>query len=138
MKRPRTTSSCFEARARTTSKPLSRSYGRAGGCTSKLRGVRWVGRPRSARGYARVLRKLGLAEVGAYLHWPDFRSCRAIVPLDNPVAARHPLARGRRGADARFWMRLAPVLAATHLLAAVVPCASAVGRRALTSSERVR
>src|SRR4029450_13503910 len=38
---------------------------------------------RSARGYARALEKLGLVDVDAYVHWPDFASCRAIVPLDD-------------------------------------------------------
>jgi hypothetical protein len=91
--------------------------------------LRRSGHGRSARGYANALRKLGLVDVGAYLHWPDFGSCRAIAALDDAVAVRQALARGRRGGRAGIVRRLAPVLAATHLLAAVAPCASAVGRR---------
>lgn len=93
------------------------------------------GRPRSASGYARALRRLGLVEVGAYMHWPDFGSCRAIVPLDDTVAVRHALARGQIRGRARLVMRLAPVLAATRLLPTVVPCSSAVGRRAVAGEE---
>jgi hypothetical protein len=73
--------------------------------------------------------------VQGHLHWPDFDSCRAIVALDDPVAVRHALARARRGGRARIVRRLAPVLATTNLLAAFVPCASAVGRRAMRSEE---
>ena len=91
--------------------------------------LRRSGRGRSARGYANALRKLGLVDVGAYLHWPDFGSCRAIAALDDAAAVRQALARGRRGGRAGIVRRLAPALAATHLLAAVDPCASAVGRR---------
>jgi hypothetical protein len=89
---------------------------------------RGSGRERSARGYANALRSLGFVDVGAYLHWPDFSSCRAIAALDDAVAVRHALARGRRGGRAGIVRRLAPVLAAAHLLAVVAPCASAVGR----------
>ena len=89
---------------------------------------RGSGGGRSARGYANALRSLGLVDVGAYLHWPDFGSCRAIAALDDAVAVRHALARGRRGGRTGIVRRLAPLLAATHLLAVVAPCASAVGR----------
>lgn len=95
------------------------------------------GSPRSARGYARVLRRLGLVEIGTYLHWPDFHSCRAIVPLENPAAVRDALARGRRGARHGLWRRLAPALATLRLLAPIVPCASVVGQRAQASEDTV-
>jgi hypothetical protein len=93
------------------------------------------GSPRSARGYARSLRKIGLVEVGTHLHWPDFDSCRAIVPLDNPSAVRDALARGRRAARAGLLRRLAPLLAAIRLLEPTLPCTSAIGRRAPLSEE---
>jgi hypothetical protein len=83
---------------------------------------------RSASGYARALRRLGFVEVDAQVHWPDFASCRAIVPLDAAAAIRHGLAQGHRS-RARLVTRLAPVLAATRQLALFVPCASALGRR---------
>jgi hypothetical protein len=83
---------------------------------------------RSARGYARALRKLGLVDVDAYVHWPDFASCRAIVPLDNAAAVRYGLTRGLRN-RARLVARLGPILAATRQLALFVPCASVLGRR---------
>jgi hypothetical protein len=83
---------------------------------------------RSARGYARELRRLGFVDVNAQVHWPDFSSCRAIVPLDDAAAVRHGLAPGRRR-RARLVRRLAPLLAATRQLALFVPCASALGCR---------
>jgi hypothetical protein len=83
---------------------------------------------RSARGYARSLRRLGFVDVDAHVHWPDFASCRAIVPLDAAAAIRHGLAQGQRS-RARLVTRLAPALAATRQLALFVPCASALGRR---------
>lgn len=97
--------------------------------------LRRSGRGRSVRGHANALRRLGLVDVGTYLHWPDFGSCRAIVALDDAVAVRHVLARGRRGGRAGMVRRLAPVLATTHLLAAVAPSASALGRRPLGNEE---
>jgi hypothetical protein len=97
-------------------------------------------RPRnlcSVGGYARALGRLGLADVEAYVHWPDFVSCRAIVPLNDAVAVRHALARKREGGGAPLATRLAPLLAATGLFGAAVPCASAVGRRAGSAGEGV-
>ena len=84
--------------------------------------------PRSVQGCARELRRLGLVDVSTYVHWPDFASCRAIVPLDEVSAVRHGLARGSTNGN---WLltRLAPVLAATRQLGLFVPCASAIGRR---------
>ena len=83
---------------------------------------------RSARGYARALRKLGFVDVGTYLHWPDFSSCRAIVALDDAVAVRQALTRGRRDARARLVTRLGPALASARQLALFAPCASVIGR----------
>jgi len=86
------------------------------------------GAPRSVRGCARELRRFGLVDVSTYVHWPDFASCRAIVPLDEVTAVRHGLARGSTSGG---WLltRLAPVLAATRQLGLFVPCASAIARR---------
>ncbi len=84
--------------------------------------------PRSARGCARTLRRMGLVEVDTHVHWPDFASCRAIIPLDDVAAVRHGLARGRTS-GARVVTRLAPLLAGTRQLALFVPCASAIGRQ---------
>jgi hypothetical protein len=83
---------------------------------------------RSVRGCARELRRFGLVDVSTYVHWPDFASCRAIVPLDEVTAVRHGLARGSTSGG---WLltRLAPVLAATRQLGLFVPCASAIARR---------
>lgn len=83
---------------------------------------------RSARGYARALGKLGLVDVDAFVHWPDFASCRAIVPLDDAAAVRYGLTRGLRN-RAHLVARLAPVLAVTRQLALFVPCASVLGQR---------
>jgi hypothetical protein len=92
---------------------------------------------RSARGYAQSLRKLGLVDVSAYVHWPDFSSCRAIVPLEDAVAVRYGLERGQVN-SARLVMRLARLLALTHQLAHFVPCASVVGRAPSSGEEGAR
>jgi hypothetical protein len=92
---------------------------------------------RSARGYARALRKLGLVDVNAYVHWPDFASCRAIVPLEDAVAVRYGLERGRVN-GARFMTRFAPVLAVTHQLAHFVPCTSVLGQLPSSGAEGTR
>jgi hypothetical protein len=102
---------------------------------ARPRGWRRPGRLNSVRGYARALRRLGLAEVEAHVHWPDFGSCGAIVPLNDAVAVRHALARKRRGGGVPFASRLAPLLAATGLLGAAVTSASAVGRRVGRAAE---
>jgi hypothetical protein len=86
------------------------------------------GAPGSVRACARELRRCGLLEVRTHVHWPDFASCRAIVPLDEVSAVRHGLARGSANGG-WFVTRLAPVLAATRQLGPFVPCASAIGRR---------
>jgi len=89
---------------------------------------RALGASRSVRGCARELRRLGLVDVSTYVHWPDFASCRAIVPLGEVSAVRHGLARG--STNGGWWLtRLAPVLAATRQLGQFVPCASAIARR---------
>jgi hypothetical protein len=93
---------------------------------------------RSARGYARALRKLGFVDVEAHMHWPDFGSCRAIVRLDDTVAVRQAMARGRRGGRARLVTRLGPALAATRQLALFVPCASVLGRLASSPGTVIR
>jgi hypothetical protein len=82
---------------------------------------------RSARGYARALRRLGFVDVAAYAHWPDFASCRVLVPLGDPVAVRYGLER-RQLSSPGFVIRLAPFLAVTRQLAHFVPCASVLGR----------
>lgn len=89
----------------------------------------------SVRGCARACRQLGLLEIATYLHWPDFQSCRAIVPLDSPAVLRHALARTIKEGRADLLSRLGSALAATGLLARVVPCASVVARRGPSGTE---
>jgi hypothetical protein len=91
----------------------------------------------SAQGYGRALRKLGFVDVATYAHWPDFESCRAIVPLDDAAAVRHGLARGRIKGP-RMLTRFAPALATLRQLALFVPCASALGRRPPLAVEESR
>jgi hypothetical protein len=99
---------------------------------------RLLGSRRTARGYAAALRRLGLVEVQGHLHWPDFRSCRVIVPLGDALAVRLALARRRQNASARLVVRLAPLLAACNLLAAVAPSASVLARRPARAGEEGR
>jgi hypothetical protein len=101
-------------------------------------GRRLPGGRRTARGYAAALRRLGLVEVQGHLHWPDFRSCRVIVPLGDALAVRLALARRRQNASARLLVRLAPLLAACNLLAAVAPSASVLARRPARAGEEGR
>lgn len=84
--------------------------------------------PRSVRACERELKRSGLVDTSTYVHWPDFGSCRAIVPLGEVAAVRHGLARGW-ASGGWFMTHLAPVLAATRQLGRFVPCASAIGRR---------
>jgi hypothetical protein len=93
---------------------------------------------RTARGYAAALRRLGLVEVQGHLHWPDFPSCRVIVPLGDALAVRLALARRRQNASARLVVRLAPLLAACNLLALVAPSASVLARRPARAGEEGR
>jgi hypothetical protein len=99
------------------------------------RGGSSSGHPRSARSYGVALRRLGFVEVQGHLHWPDFRSCGAIVPLGDALAVRQALARRRRNGSAQLVARLAPLLAATNLLAVMAPCASVLGRRPASAGE---
>lgn len=94
--------------------------------------------PRTARCYAAALRRLGLIEVQGHLHWPDFRSCAAIVPLGDALAVRLALARRRQNGGARLVARLAPLLAACNLLAVVAPSASVLARRPARAGEEGR
>jgi hypothetical protein len=89
----------------------------------------------SVRSCARACRQLDLLEIATYVHWPDFQSCRAIVPLDSPAVLRHALARTMKEGRADLLSRLGPKLAATRLLARVVPCASVVARRGPSGAE---
>jgi hypothetical protein len=80
----------------------------------------------SSRGYARALRKRGFVDVRTHVHWPDFASCRAIVPVDDAAAVR--LGLGRARTKRAPLTSLAPVLAGSRQLARFVPCASVLGR----------
>jgi hypothetical protein len=99
---------------------------------------RGTGASPTAHGQARALRKLGFVDVEASMHWPDFASCGAIVPLDDPVAVRYALTRAGRRSRAPLILRLAPMLAATRQLGLFVPCASALGRRPAGAGGDVR
>jgi hypothetical protein len=88
---------------------------------------------RSARGYAQALRRRGFIDVGTYVHWPDFTSCRAIVPLDDAAAVRHGVRRARP--NHLLFTHLAPVLAGIRQLALFVPCSSVLGRLPATRGE---
>jgi hypothetical protein len=101
-------------------------------------GRRLPGGRRTARGYAAALRRLGLVEVQGHLHWPDFRSCRVIVPLGDALAVRLALARRRQNAGARLVVLLWPLLAACNLLAVVAPSASVLARRPARTGEEGR
>jgi aminoglycoside phosphotransferase (APT) family kinase protein len=95
-----------------------------GGPGARLRGAR-LGCPSQA---ASALRALGLRDLRAHWHWPDFERCAELVPLDQDSLAR-ALARRRVDGPARLKVALALRLAERGSLADWVPCFSLVARR---------
>ncbi len=79
--------------------------------------------------YVAELRRLGLDEVQAYWHWPDFDSCTQILPLSDRAVIRSALVRRQesRGRSPQVW--LARLLLAVRLLSFAVTHASLIGHR---------
>ncbi len=77
----------------------------------------------------RSLRSLGLVDLQAHLHWPNFEACKSIIPLERPEPLRFALEQrlpilsglGLGGWTAGLACRLLPRL--------WVPCSSVLGRR---------
>lgn len=82
----------------------------------------------SARACARALERSGFEDVRTHWHWPSFRSCAEIAPLDEPAAIRLALSRRRSGLDSRLKALAGRALLAAGALPHVVPCSSVVAR----------
>jgi hypothetical protein len=86
---------------------------------------------------AAQLRRLGMADVCAHWHYPDFESCRCIIPAADLAAGVRHL---RRGGDRALLDMLAVALRlplSDALVQRLLPCVSVVARRP-RSMERPR
>ena len=79
--------------------------------------------------YVAALERFGLTEVQPYWHWPDFESCTRILPLGEPTAFRHVLARHSGNTGARLKSALGRWLLWSGLLTLVIPFFSVVAHR---------
>lgn len=114
-------------------------YIEAHGLVASLRSLGSPGRPSGfgfkknslwrPAAYADALVGLGCTEVQTYWHWPDFETCKMIIPLDNPVAVRHALDRGGRSLKARLRAGVGRWLHWSGLLTFTIPCFSVLARR---------
>jgi hypothetical protein len=93
-------------------------------------------RTRNTRACVSALRRLGLVEVQAHWHWPDFRSAVEIVPLKGPRAVENMLL--RRHAANPVKAALGRFLLASRLIAFAAPCTSVIGRVSEAAAEAHR
>lgn len=118
-------------------KPGGFLYLEARGLTSLLRLRQQPDRPGRFRGsrmwrptlYTNMLQRLDFIELQTHWHWPDFESCKMMIPLDNSAAIRHALDRGGRGLKARLRRGMGRILHWSGLLTWTVPCFSVLARR---------
>lgn len=78
---------------------------------------------------ARRLGAAGFQDVGLTWHWPDFETCKMMIPLDEPAAALSIFARGGWGLKAQVGRVLGKLLAGSGFLPWIAPCVSVLGRR---------
>lgn len=76
------------------------------------------------------LRDLGLCDVSAYWHFPDFESCRCILPLEHAAACVRHLERDSMSALVRLLGAAMRLPWTKHALPRVLPCVSTIGRAA--------
>jgi len=79
----------------------------------------------------KVLSHLGYREPTTYWHWPSFEKCEEIVPLNDPIAVAHSLARRQTGRSAWIKVEFCRLLHALGILPRFLPC---VGITAVRSS----
>jgi hypothetical protein len=84
----------------------------------------------------RTWEALGLVDVQAHWHWPDFASCEEIVPLDDADVIRHMLER-RLVYGQRLKVALARLLLRGRLFAVAVENVSVLGRRNRRSGDGI-
>lgn len=108
-------------------------YIEAHGMTSVLRSLEWKGFKQDGLwrpdGYVSALRELGYSEVRTHWHWPDFETCKMMIPLDNRAAMHHALDRSGRSLKARLGAGVGRWLHWSGLLTLTVPCFSLLARR---------
>lgn len=117
-------------------KPGAYIYVEAQGLLPRLK--RWRRPPRAqgaTRGtlwrpgaYGSLLQQLGFTEIQAHWHWPNFESCKMMIPLHSPAAAHLALDRGGQSLQARIRTGLGRALVHSGLLAWVVPYFSVLAR----------
>lgn len=83
----------------------------------------------SPRNQVAVLESLGMENIEAHWHWPNFKSCTEIIPLDKDDAVRHFLVKHQGGKVARAKSKVGVGLWRTGALAWVVPCFSLLARK---------
>lgn len=86
-------------------------------------------RPRFPSDHVAELRGLGLDQIEAYWHWPDFDSCTEIMPLGEPAAIRGALLRRQESRGRSALVSVARLLLAARLLPLAVTHGSVIGRR---------
>lgn len=87
------------------------------------------------RDYVTVLHRLGLVEVEAYWHWPNFEACTKIIPLDKHPALLQVLAPRQTGV--RLKALLGRWLVRSGVLALVIPCFSIVAHSCANREAKV-
>ena len=85
--------------------------------------------------FTQPFRRLGLEEVEAHWHYPDFESCSEMVPLDTRAALLFAMARHPGTGPARLKSRLGQLAVRTGLLPWLIPCFSLVARRRAQGEE---
>ncbi|HEX4930105.1 MAG TPA: phosphotransferase [Gaiellaceae bacterium] len=84
---------------------------------------------RQARRCTRRLRALGFVDARAYWHWPGWRDCRELVPLDSPNVIRFALGRRRQHGLAAVKGRLGRALLRARVFRLAVSQASVLAGR---------
>lgn len=79
--------------------------------------------------YSRALETLEFAEIQVHWHWPNFDSCKMMIPLGDTAAVRLALDRGGQGLKAGLRKGLGRLLLWSGLLPWTVPCFSVLARR---------
>jgi hypothetical protein len=85
-------------------------------------------RPARFRHPAELFRDLGLHDVSAYWHFPDFERCRCILPLAYPAACVRHLERDSMSPLVGLLGAAMALPGMEHALPRVVPCVSVIGR----------
>jgi hypothetical protein len=97
-----------------------------------LPGTRWLA---SSPGTRRSLERAGFERVQFHWHRPDFRSCREILPLEDPEALRYALRRNAGSRAGQLGVAVARLANELGWLGGLVPCLSVLARKTLDPRE---